>query len=373
MNLSQVQLLSGTTVLGTTTTDAQGLFTFNGLTSGQPYRFGVSTQKPWGGVNATDAHAALMHYTNRIPLQGMFFRAADVNVSSVVNATDGLQILNRFANPNYPFLLPNWIFTDTSVVLTSDSIQLHLRALSAGDANGSYVPQAGARQSAGVKLAVGGLPSDALNVWPIRVNTDLELGAVSLELQLDEQLSLLEVRIPTAPAGSSPVIFVQQGRVLRLGWVTEVPIRLKAGDDLVHLVFGDQTVTTRTNLSVPIALEDCELADGLGVPIPDTRLTVPRRMTTHKGSMLDVSSYPNPFNDEMSLLLVLPEAASVHTDWTDATGRVVMEVGARSFPSGTHEWTIDGRNLAQGIYSCRVHIDFEGYSVQRVLRVVKSR
>jgi flagellar hook assembly protein FlgD len=75
----------------------------------------------------------------------------------------------------------------------------------------------------------------------------------------------------------------------------------------------------------------------------------------------------------MSLLLVLPEAASVHTDWTDATGRVVMEVGARSFPSGTHEWTIDGRNLAQGIYSCRVHIDFEGYSVQRVLRVVKSR
>jgi len=372
MNNSKVRLLSGTSILDSVLTDGTGRFLFSDVLRDSTYSFKLSTQKPWGGVNATDAHAALMHYTNRIPLQGMFFRATDVNVSTVVNATDGLQILNRFANPNYPFVIPDWIFTDTNVVLTSDSIQVHLRALTGGDANGSYVPQAGARQSAGVQLSVGGLPSDEMNVWPIRATTDLELGAVSLELQLDDQLSLREVRIPYAPAGSSPVVYARQGDVLRLGWVTEVPMRVKAGEDLVHLVFDDQVQTTLDNLSVPAALEDCELADGLGVPIPDARLTVPRRMTTRSGA-LELSSYPNPFTDQMSLLLALPEAARVRMEWYDASGRKLMEEAARSFPAGNHEWTVDAGNLAQGIYNCRVSLDFGGHTEQRVLRLAKSR
>ncbi|MBU6332645.1 MAG: T9SS type A sorting domain-containing protein, partial [Bacteroidetes bacterium] len=372
MNNSKVRLLSGTSILDSVLTDGTGRFLFSDVLRDSSYSFKLTTQKPWGGVNATDAHAALMHYTNRIPLQGMFFRATDVNVSTVVNATDGLQILNRFANPNYPLVIPNWIFTDTNVVLTSDSIQLHLRALTAGDANGSYVPQAGARQSAGVNLSAGGLPSNEMNVWPIRATTDLELGAVSLELQLDEQLSLREVRIPSAPAGSSPVVYARQGGVLRLGWVTEVPMRVKAGEDLVHLVFDDQVHTTSVELSSPVALEECELADGLGVPIPDARLTVPRRMNTRSGAF-ELSCYPNPFTDQMSLLLTLPESARVRMEWYDASGRKLMEEAARSFPAGNHEWTVDAGNLAQGIYNCRVSLDFGGHTEQRVLRLTKSR
>ena len=372
MNNSKVRLMSGSSELDSMLTDGMGRFLFLDVLRDSTYAFAMSTQKPWGGVNATDAHAALMHYTRRIPLQGMFFRAADVNVSSVVNATDGLQILNRFTNPNHPLVIPNWIFTDTNVVLTSDSIQVHLRALTAGDANGSYVPQAGARQSAGVNLSVGGLPSDEMNIWPIRATTDLELGAVSLELQLDDQLSLREVRIPYAPAGSSPVVYARQGGALRLGWVTEVPMRVKAGEDLVHLVFDDQVHTIPADLSSPVALEECELADGLGVPIPDARLTVPRRLNTRSGS-LELSCYPNPFTEQMSLLLALPESARVRMEWYDASGRKLMEEAARSFSSGNHEWTVDAGNLAQGIYNCRVTLDFGGHTEQRVLRLTKSR
>ena len=211
-----------------------------------------------------------------------------------------------------------------------------------------------------------------MNVWPIRATTDLELGAVSLELQLDEQLSLREVRIPSAPAGSSPVVYARQGGVLRLGWVTEVPMRVKAGEDLVHLVFDDQVNTIPADLSSPVALEECELADGLGVPIPDARLTVPRRMNTRSGAF-ELSCYPNPFTDQMSLLLALPESARVRMEWYDASGRKLMEEAARSFPAGNHEWTVDAGNLAQGIYNCRVSLDFGGHTEQRVLRLAKSR
>jgi len=159
---------------------------------------------------------------------------------------------------------------------------------------------------------------------------------------------------------------------LRLAWVTETPLRVKAGGDLIHLVFEDHAQATYSDLLAPVALSDCELADGLGEPIPDARLTVPRRMTSRLGS-LEVSSYPNPFTDQSSLLLTLPEAARVRVEWHDASGRKVLEVDARSFPAGNHEWSIDGGNLSQGIYNCRVYLDFEGYTEQRVLRLVKSR
>lgn len=171
MNLSQVQLLGGTTVLGTTTTDAQGLFTFNGLTSGQPYRFGVSTQKPWGGVNATDAFFVNQHFSGRLPLLGLFHSAADVNLSSVVNATDALQILSRYAVQGYSFASSDWVFSDTTVTLQNDTVAVHLRALTAGDANGSYVPVPGSRHAAGVVLQHDGFFStsdrEVPRCWPI--------------------------------------------------------------------------------------------------------------------------------------------------------------------------------------------------------------
>ena len=133
-------------------------------------------------MNATDAFFVNQHFSGRMPLTGLFHTAADVNLSNVLNATDALQILSRYAVQGYAFAQSDWVFSDTTITLQNDSATVHLRALTAGDANGSYVPLPGLRQSAGVWLGQGGLFRGEGNEWPVHAGENMEVAAISAVL-----------------------------------------------------------------------------------------------------------------------------------------------------------------------------------------------
>jgi len=371
MNQSQVQLLNGNTVLGTTATDAQGLFSFSGLASSQPYHFGVSIQRPWGGVNATDAFFVNQHFSGRAPLMGLFHTAADVNLSSVVNATDALQILSRFATQGYTFALSDWVFSDSSVTLQNDTVEVHLRALTAGDANGSYVPLPGLRHAAGILLQHSGSFDESDGAWPIRVGEDLEVAAISLDLLLPDGLRVRNIRVPSAAEGSSPVVFEQHDRVLRLAWFGSRPVNLRTGDDL--LLLETENPHQNTTLSAQwLALGDCELADGAGTPHVMPKLLVP--VLSSSGPLgWQVVCYPNPFGDESRLSIQLSCSGSFFYEIRDASGRMVFQSRNERLTAGTHTTDLPISELSEGVYQCTVVFDSGGMPERRQLRLVKGR
>lgn len=65
-------------------------------------------------------------------------------------------------------------------------------------------------------------------------------------------------------------------------------------------------------------------------------------------------NYPNPFNPSTTLRVNLPQTAAVSVTVYDLTGRVVMQLPARSLQAGRHSITLDASNLSTGVYIYRV-------------------
>ncbi|MCX6272685.1 MAG: hypothetical protein NTU44_16005 [Bacteroidetes bacterium] len=137
----QVQLRTTTgEVLQTTTTDYLGRYSFCQTTEGT-YQLKVSSTRPVGGINSTDALIALWAFMGLGPLTGLTWRAADVNLSNYLNTTDALLILQRYAGAISTFPAGNWVFETGNVTLTGDiSVLLNLKGTCYGDLDGTFVP-----------------------------------------------------------------------------------------------------------------------------------------------------------------------------------------------------------------------------------------
>jgi len=136
-----VQLTQNAQVLATDTTTNQGHFDL-GLRGQGTYPVQYVNNRPWGGVNATDALLILRHFGSTATLTGIYLQAADVNVSGTVNATDALLVSRRFTNTIQSLPSGDWIWEVNSLQTVAGGTYSNLvwRCLAAGDVNGSYQP-----------------------------------------------------------------------------------------------------------------------------------------------------------------------------------------------------------------------------------------
>lgn len=65
-------------------------------------------------------------------------------------------------------------------------------------------------------------------------------------------------------------------------------------------------------------------------------------------------NYPNPFNPVTVIRYQLPQAAFVSVKLYDQLGREILQLFAGERQAGFYELTVDGTNLASGIYYCRL-------------------
>lgn len=90
---------------------------------------------------------------------------------------------------------------------------------------------------------------------------------------------------------------------------------------------------------------------------------------------LSLSSHPNPFNHTTWISFELPEANFVRLEIFDISGRNVgmvfnsVPTSRHWFPSGTHQFTLDGSDLPSGIYF--VHIQSGDYTAFRKMVMMK--
>ena len=129
-------------------TSAAGYFKFDNKSNGT-YIIEAVCNKPWSGVNATDATKVQRHFAGlEIITEPVKLQAADVNASGSINATDAVKIKRRFAGLDNSFAAGDWTFAKplvggNTVTLLNSDLSQNFYGLCVGDVNGSYVPLPG--------------------------------------------------------------------------------------------------------------------------------------------------------------------------------------------------------------------------------------
>jgi hypothetical protein len=80
-------------------------------------------------------------------------------------------------------------------------------------------------------------------------------------------------------------------------------------------------------------------------------------------------NYPNPFNPVTLIKYQLPQSAYTSIKLYDQLGREARVLYEGEHQAGYYQLSIDGRNLASGIYFCR--IETEGFSKVIKMSLIK--
>jgi hypothetical protein len=141
MDSAQVFLYNANnTLIKTTYTDANGTYSFTGVTLGD-YRVTSLPTTVYGGANAIDALLILKHFVGMNLLTGLNLVAADVNGGGIVNAADALAVQKRFVGLVNEFPVGDWVSENFFVTFTeSGTITANIKVQCTGDVNGSYIP-----------------------------------------------------------------------------------------------------------------------------------------------------------------------------------------------------------------------------------------
>jgi hypothetical protein len=341
--------LSGA-VNATATTSSSGAFAFAGLGNGA-VTLTASTNKPWGGVTATDALATTRHYQGIGLVSGLNVAAADVNLSALVNATDALMIINRYNAVRNDFPAGDWKFEVKNYNLNLSEISTDLFGIAMGDVNNSYSPAAG-RQFIGLNLADGGVQTLSEENWmEVRVDRALEMGALSLALDIPAGVRVEEV-ISNLDGGRFDYN-IHNGQ-LRLTWFDVAGVRLGEDQSLFRMrvasdrsvAVSDWTVSEGSEIADPLA----QVMDMVGLRIPSLRSI---------NSELIAQVYPNPTQGMSAVRLNLPATGEVTVRLVDVLGKVVMAQNV-TVSQLNAELPVDLSVLAAGRYELRIELNAGG-------------
>jgi len=186
---------SSGTVIGTTTTNASGLYTFTNVANGS-YTFEPSTAKAWGGVTASDVLLYKKHIGNIAFLQGIFLASGDVNASGGLSAADVLLVKKRIGSLINSFVVGNWLFNNTAVTVNGGNVTQNFNGLTYGDANGSYTPPAqGAPIVSKKKSLTGALTIETVThviagpvSVPVQASQIVNMGSFQFTIEYDTSL-----------------------------------------------------------------------------------------------------------------------------------------------------------------------------------------
>jgi Secretion system C-terminal sorting domain len=82
-----------------------------------------------------------------------------------------------------------------------------------------------------------------------------------------------------------------------------------------------------------------------------------------------LTAFPNPFEESTNVRFVLPEAAKIRQTLTNAQGMVIRQDDSNEIQNaGSHETSVEGRNLPAGVYLYQVQTD----KANQVIRLLKK-
>lgn len=290
-----------------TTTGANGTYSISNYTNGVR-SFSLNTSRTTGGINATDALQANLHFANTQPLTGLRFKAADVNASNSVNASDALLINRRSTNLISTFPAGNWFFDTATITTTGSAITRNLKAMCYGDVNGSFIPGA-ARQGYGDFELIEdpyeptGMAGESrlgyLNggsaVTVLRSAGQARVGALSLDLAWPDYLG---DPLVISQLGDQEMVYARSGGRLRLAWNDVKGVDLSYNQPVVEIHHRCGILPESWSWDVAVG---SEWADPLARPMSELGLRIPAPLKAE--NPFQVYFYPNPTDGQVQVVL----------------------------------------------------------------------
>lgn len=362
----------GSSILDSTVTDASGNYLFDSIPNGS-YGLSVSTTKPLGDVNATDALLVQQHFAEIITLVDDYLIVADVNASSSVNTTDALFIQNRFVGAITSFPTGDWHLNSQPVNVSNSDVTIDFKALCFGDVNASYIPpfaksgnEVIINSTESIDIAFG----NTVEI-PIKVEVSEQVSAISLVLTYSE--SLIEVlTVNSEVSGMSDFIYNIENGQIRIAWNKIQPVNLNSNDVLFTLnvksLTNDiSTLILTTNSESEFADANANVISNFPLNLPSLNLGV-TGVTYSDISKLSINFYPNPVKESAIISYSLPLNGKVNINLYDVDGRLVKKIADLNQNSGYHSITLNTNELAQGIYQCAVSFEVNSeISTERII------
>lgn len=356
-NASMVVHTFASDPIASTTTNSQGVYSFNRYISGN-YKLSINPNSGWGGVNATDALLILNHFAQIDTLSGMRLAAADVNASSSVNATDAMFVLKRFAGMINSFPSGDFLFHTENMSINGDQVNNNIKMLCFGDVNSSYIPSN--LKSSSINLDYEGILSLSSFTefdLPIVVSNNINTGALSLGFSYsDDFLEVLNVELPM---GSSNLFYTAQNGILKIAWCDLNSMNILSDSAIVIIKMKTKDLSN-LNGSMNISLfGENELADALAQPLTGITLktkniqSIITNITDQKENS-NFSVFPNPANEVANIKFEIAEYGSAKITLYNALGAQITTLLDAIFEPGTHQIEVQTQSLSKGIYYLRL-------------------
>ena len=337
------------------TTDPQGTADLGTVADGN-YSMVLADTRGWSGVNGTDALLVNRSFTGLAPLSGLYALAGDVNANSVLTNGDALMIMRRVSGHFSTFgLAGDWRYSTNQVQVQRQPGQVEqvvgVDALFAGDVNGSYVPGIAPR-SLWMPLVEDGMVASQEGTYeiPLRLTNSMDLGAVTLWLELPQGMEVQNVRC-NRPDLNGALVHRQEGSSLGLVWYGLAPWAVKDGEVIFVL-----EARGKATGSLKVDRAKSELANGWGEVQEAWQWSAPG-LRQRGQDQWQITAYPNPFESYMALRLSSPMAGKWQIEVRDLAGRLIWSDFQVTSPSGHHEFFLETENWSAGAYKAQCRFE----------------
>ena len=374
MNNTNIILKRDGTIIQTTVSNNSGHYQFTNITPAV-YTIEANCNKPWGGVNASDALMIMKHFAHLTYLTGLAKVAADIDGNNVVNAIDALMVSKRFTNLIASFPTDDWRFESHTITINATDGIANIKGICSGDVNNSYLPP-----SAMVEPTIDLGHAGTINIQsfesfelPITTNTPLITAAVSMIMKYPaDELEVLDVRMQ-GNENIRPVFNSENGE-LRIAWYNnENPIVLTSGDILFTILFKAKDLANSTEGYINLELDgSSEIANQNAATIRGIELVSPKLIVEKQ--VFTTTIKPNPVRNQAELTYTIPANGILSVQLFDMTGNLVkMLADEISQQVGYHTITIDACELPTGMYMYRMILRTENAYYQTTNKLIISK
>jgi len=403
MNNVKVDLVQGTSIILTTTTDINGYYWFGNVQPGT-YEVHASTDKPSGGINVTDAAQVNAWGVTPYEIEFTRFYAGDVVLSNHLAANDAGLIQSYFMGGGLPWAgRPNWTFWKSgetiavnpapvsgmvypaiSVPFGSTPITQDFYGLVTGDFNMSFIPGSAKVESESLTLNYGNaiqVLADTEFELPLLSAMDMEVGAISLILNYpSDKVDILGAYLTNDP--DTPLWFTLFENELRIGWYSFSALNLFDGDALLTLQLRITSEAENGEaIYFSLAADPLnELADGSFNVIENAVLTIDVIEAMSTGinhalihSDMSLANNPNPFMGSTTFSYNLPADGKVTLEVYSSTGEKVVKLIDEFQSAGAYSLMFNDNTLKPGVYAARLTLQTDSKVLVRTVTMIRHQ